>query len=123
MLYTNVQFVLLSRFDHVFCATAFAIPKRHQSVSVLCHFFVADETGSAPLAVPVSWEVSNGVATLFGVLLSQLISALSHTTDNNDLVCHVGKQPIHRLSKARIVIEVSASGNDDTEHGFTPYNL
>ena len=119
MFYTNIQLVFLSCFNHVFCTTTLSVPKGNQSVGVFSHLLISDKPCPASFPVPICREVPNGISTLFSILLSKPISALSHTSDNDNFVGNDGKQLIHCFGKTRIVVEVSSAGNDNTEHNLT----
>ena len=60
-------------FNHIFCASAFAVPKCYQRIGILCHFFVPSHSCRPSVLLPISRKTPQQIVLFLCVSFAQRI--------------------------------------------------
>ncbi len=91
------------------------IPECYQPVSILRHLSIAPVARTLAELLPVSRKQSYGIASLFGITLSEPVSASGGPAHYLN-VSGLGQYTVAVLAKSGVIGEISAACDDDS-HG------
>lgn len=86
------------------CASALAVMKRDQGVSIIDHLLIAQDPRSTAMPLPVCREHSEPISVLSGESLTQPISSSSSTADDLDLFFPLSRQHMPDMPLQQLIV-------------------